>query len=200
MVFDLWIAGQETTSGTLTWLCLYLINRPEIQAKLHKELDTVIGSDRLVTTSDKNDLHYLNAVIAETHRYASIGAINLIHRTTKDVVIHGYTIPKGTSITYQTPLVFKDERYFKDPHTFNPDRFIDQNGKYFTPPEFTPFGIGKRVCLGESLAKMELFLFTANIFNQMRLKSPDGEKLSEERIVRFTICCKPWKCRVEFRY
>ena len=199
MLMDLWIAGQETTSNTLAWLCIYLINRPEIQEQLHKELDTVIGSDRLITVDDKHDLNYLNAVVAETQRYCNLIALNLIHKTAKDVEIHGYHIPEGTLITHQIGTVMKDDRYFKDPETFNPERFLDEHGKFFSPPELIPFGIGKRSCLGEGLARMELFLFTANIFNHMKLKRPDGKPICEDKIVGMASIPKPWTCSLEFR-
>ena len=199
-ITDLWIAGQETTSNTLSWLCIYLINRPEIQKKIHEELDTVIRSDRLITVEDKNDLNYVNAVVAETQRYCTLVTLNLFHTTAKDVEIRGYKIPKGTLITHHITTVMKDERYFKDPEVFNPERFLDKNGKFFSPPELMPFGIGKRACLGEGLAKMELFLFTANIFNQMRLRSPNREQICEDKLIGITAMPKPWKCRVEFKY
>ena len=200
MVSDLWIGGQETTSNTLSWLCIYVINQPEIQKKMHEELDRVIGNDRLITLEDKNDLNYVNAVVAETQRYCNLLALNVIHRTAKDVKIHGYSIPKGTLITHQIATLMKDERYFKDPHTFNPERFLDKNGKFFAPPELIPFGIGKRSCLGEGLARMELFLFTANIFNQMKLKTPTEKSIHEDKIIGITSMPNPWKCLVESRY
>uniref|UniRef100_A0A914PN03 Cytochrome P450 n=1 Tax=Panagrolaimus davidi TaxID=227884 RepID=A0A914PN03_9BILA len=79
-VLDLWVAGQETTSNTLAWLCAYLIQYPEVQQNLHKELDEVIGNDRIITLDDKSDLNYVNAVIAETQRYCNLGPTNLFHR------------------------------------------------------------------------------------------------------------------------
>jgi len=199
-IFDLWLAGQETTSTTLGWLFLYLIRDPEIQKKVHEELDRVVGSDRVVTLDDKNDLNYVNAVVAETQRFCNLVPFNLFHKTTKDVEIHGHKIPKDTAITHQIATIMRDERYFKNPHTFNPDRFIDENGKFFSPPELMPFGIGKRACLGEGLARMELFLFTANIFNQMRLKPAYGMIPSDYRKVRGTMACLPYNTEVELRY
>ena len=199
MVLDLWLAGQETTSNTLSWLCVYVINRPEVQKRIHGELDKVVGSDRLVTLDDKNNLNYVNAVVAETQRYCNLLALNVIHRTTKNVEVHGYKIPKGTLITHQICTVLKDERYFKDPEIFNPERFLDENGKFFSPPELMPFGIGKRACMGEALARMELFLFTANIFNQMKLRSIDGGQICEEKTLSITAVPNPWTCCAEFR-
>ena len=200
MLFDLWIAGQETTSNTLAWLFLYLVNRPEIQQKVHEELDKFVGSDRVVTMDDKSNLNYINAVIAETQRYCNLVPVNVFHRTTKDVNIYGYHIPKGTTITHQISSILKDDRYFSNPHEFNPERFLDKNGKFFSPPELMPFGIGKRACLGEGLARMELFLFASNIFNQMKLGSPNGERIPEERIVLGTTCPKSWTCFIQLRY
>uniref|UniRef100_A0A914EAK5 Cytochrome P450 n=1 Tax=Acrobeloides nanus TaxID=290746 RepID=A0A914EAK5_9BILA len=63
MVFDLWIAGQETTSNTLAWGVLYLMQEPEVQSQMQKELDTVIGSDRLITMDDRPKLNYIAAVV-----------------------------------------------------------------------------------------------------------------------------------------
>ena len=184
----------------MSWLCIYLINRYEIQRKVHDELDKFIGSDRVVTVDDKNNLNYVNAVIAETQRYCNLIPFNLLHKTTREVEIHGYKIPKGTTITHQISTVLMDERYFKNPNVFDPERFIDEDGKFFSPPELMPFGIGKRACLGEGLARMELFLFAANIFNQLKLRSVDNEKVSEKRIVGGTACSIQWKCSVESRY
>ena len=200
MIVDLWLAGQETTSNTLSWLCIYLINRPEIQRKVHEELDKFIGTDRIVTVDDKNNLNYVNAVIAETQRYCNLVPINVLHKTTKEVKIHGYTIPKGTTITHQISTVLKDSRYFRNPENFDPERFLDKDGKFFTPPELMPFGIGKRACLGEGLARMELFLFATNIFNQLKLKPVDDKKISEERIVGGTTCSVQWTCTVGKRH
>ena len=200
MVFDLWVAGQETSSTTLSWLFLYIINRPDMQKKIHDELDSVVGSDRAVTLEDKTKLNYLNAVIAETHRYCNLGSFNVPHQLNKDTVIHGYNIPKGMWITYQIATVNRDTRYYDRPTEFIPERFLDKDGKFFNPPSLLPFGIGKRACLGEGLAKLELYLFSANVFNQMRLLPPGKEKITEERVVRTTNCCKPYECRIELRY
>ena len=200
MVFDLWLAGQETTSTTLGWLCLYLIRNPEIQKKVHDELDRVISSDRIITVNDKKKLPYVNAVIAESQRCCNLLPFNLFHETTKDVEIRGYKIPKGTAITHQISTVLVDERYFKDPHIFNPSRFLDKNGEFFTPPELIPFGVGKRACLGEGLARMELFLFTANIFNQMKLKPENGVLPNDHRVSNGTISCLPYNTEIEFRH
>uniref|UniRef100_A0AC34PX29 Cytochrome P450 n=1 Tax=Panagrolaimus sp. JU765 TaxID=591449 RepID=A0AC34PX29_9BILA len=200
MCSDLWLAGQETTSTTLGWVINYLIRHPEIQQKLQDELDQVIGSDRPVTMEDKNQLNYVNAVVAECQRMASLLLVNLWHTTTKDVEIHGYKLPAGTKITYQMSQIFNNDKYFKNPDKFDPERFLDKTGKFFSPPELIPFGIGKRVCLGEGLARMELYLFTANIFNQFKIKPAYGQMPSDHRNHKTSIVCSPFNCEIEPRY
>ncbi|EFO94794.1 hypothetical protein CRE_08763 [Caenorhabditis remanei] len=171
MCFDLWLAGLSTTHTTMTWIIAYIMNNPDVQKKMHKELDEVIGSDRLISTSDKNNLPYFNAVLNESQRCANIVPLNQIHCVTKDTVINGMTVKKGTGIIPQISTVLLDEKAFPDPYTFNPDRFIDENGKLKKVDELVPFSVGKRQCLGEGLARMELFLFISNFFNRYQVKN-----------------------------
>jgi cytochrome P450 len=199
ILWDLWIAGQETTSHTTAWACLYLIKNLKCQAKLHEELSKFIGSDRLVTISDKPNLHYLNAIVAETQRLCNLVNTNVFHRTLKDVKIHGYDIPKHTVIISHISSVLYDERYFPDPYKFMPERYLDKNGIFSWPSELMPFGVGKRACLGESLARMELFLFVANIFNQFILKENPDKPIDDKRYLNGTISPKQFTCLIEKR-
>ncbi|PIC25168.1 hypothetical protein B9Z55_018203 [Caenorhabditis nigoni] len=170
MCFDLWFAGLTTTHTTLTWTVAYVMNYPEVQEKIHMELDRVIRDDnRLVTIADKNELPYINAVINESQRCVNLLPLNLFHATTKDTVINGYPVKKGTGVIAQISTVMLDEKVFPDPYSFNPDRFIDEEGKLKKIDELIPFSIGKRQCLGEGLARMELFLFIANFFNRYQV-------------------------------
>ncbi|CAL2043276.1 unnamed protein product [Caenorhabditis brenneri] len=166
MCFDLWLAGLATTHTTLTWITAYVLNNPEVQKKIHKELDEVIGSDRLITTGDKSNLPYLTAVLNESQRCANITPFNQIHCVTKDTVINGITVKKDTGVVPQISTVLLDDTVFPDPYAFNSDRFLDGNGKLKKVEELVPFSVGKRQCLGEGLAKMEMFLFISNFFNR----------------------------------
>uniref|UniRef100_A0A914PJY5 Cytochrome P450 n=1 Tax=Panagrolaimus davidi TaxID=227884 RepID=A0A914PJY5_9BILA len=200
MATGLWVAGQETTSSTLAWLILYMMEHQDIQKKAHDELDKHIGSDRLVTLDDKTNLNYINAIVAEILRFSNLSSVNVFHRLTKEVQIHGYTFPENTTITYQIPFVLHDSRYFDEPEKFKPERFLDKNGKFFWPQELMTFGIGKRACLGEGLAKLELYLFAANILNQYKLNHPKDKKADLTRIIDLVTAPIPYKTFVESRF
>lgn len=170
VMYDMFIAGRETTSNTITWACAYVAANPRIQEKLHEELSKVIGSDRIITIEDKNNLPYINAIIQETLRIANLLLQNILHKTTKEVSINGFKIPKGTEIVDQISCVLYDENIFPEPKQFKPERFIDSEGKFIQHPAVIPFSVGKRSCLGEGLARMELFLVLANLFNQFKVR------------------------------
>ncbi|BFZ07227.1 hypothetical protein BsWGS_10266 [Bradybaena similaris] len=159
VIQNLFVAGSETTSTTMLWFMLYMLHYPEIQKKIFKEINDVVGTERVVSLQDKPQLNYLNASIRETQRLASIVPLNLLHTNTVEVKIRGYTIPAGTSIIPNLDSVLHDEQIWGDPMNFRPERFLDSTGKLLNREEFVPFSLGRRVCLGESLAKMELFLF-----------------------------------------
>ncbi|KAI1702570.1 cytochrome p450 domain-containing protein [Ditylenchus destructor] len=196
---DLWTAGQETTNTTLAWGLAYMISHPEVQEKLHQELDRVIGStDRMVTITDRQNLHYANAVVAEVQRIGNILPQNIPRKTTREVTINGMTIGKDVVVLPQIGNVLFNEKHFPKPLEFNPDRFIDENGCFKKCDELIPFSMGKRQCLGEPLARMELFLFVANIFNSFKLL-PGTKPVDLARTQGFISKMKKFKCKIEIR-
>uniref|UniRef100_A0A671VYG7 Cytochrome P450 2J6-like n=1 Tax=Sparus aurata TaxID=8175 RepID=A0A671VYG7_SPAAU len=189
---DLFGAGTETTTTTLHWGLLYMIYYPHIQERVQEEIDTVIGSSRQPSMTNRDDMPYTNAVIHEIQRMANIIPLNLVHMAGKDTTLDKYTIPKGTMILPTLTSVLHDESMWETPHTFNPQHFLDQDGKFRKREAFLPFSAGKRVCLGEQLARMELFLFFTSILQRFSLSAPPGEQPSLEFKLGATRCPKPY--------
>ncbi|XP_072039153.1 cytochrome P450 2D26-like [Amphiura filiformis] len=177
VVHDLFLAGTETTSTTLRWALLYMLKYPDVQKRVHEEIDSVVGRDRLPKLSDKLSLPYTEAVIHEIQRFACI--IRVSGRFTRsDVEFRGYTIPKGTNITSNLYSVTRDPSVFDEPDVFYPERFLDEKGQVKKIPGQIVFGAGKRVCPGEQLGRMELFIFYTHLMHRFSFKkSPDVESL-----------------------
>ncbi|XP_063057758.1 cytochrome P450 2J2-like [Engraulis encrasicolus] len=171
---DLFIAGSETTSTTLYWGLLYMINYPDIQRKVQEEIDRMVGSSRQPSVADRENMPYTDAVIHETQRFGNILPFNLGRRATKDTHVGNYTIPKGTTVIGTLTSILFDETEWETPHTFNPGHFLDAEGKFRRRENFLPFSTGKRVCLGEQLARMELFLFFTSLLQRFSFSPPDG--------------------------
>ncbi|XP_062411731.1 cytochrome P450 2J2-like isoform X2 [Sardina pilchardus] len=186
---DLFVAGTETTSTTVYWALLYMIAYPEIQRKVQEELDQVVGSSRQPSLADRESLPYTDAVIHEIQRFGNIIPLNLARCTTKETQIGDYTIPKGTMVMGNLTSVLFDETEWETPHTFNPGHFLDAEGKFRKREAFLPFSIGKRVCLGEQLARMELFLFFSSLLQRFSFSPPLGVEPSLE--FRFGITRTP---------
>ncbi|PIO73663.1 hypothetical protein TELCIR_04368, partial [Teladorsagia circumcincta] len=166
-----------------------------IETKMHEEMDREIASSRVITMADKNYLPYTSAVVNEIQRLGNIVPLNLLHETLRPVRIGNYDLPTKTGIVAQISSVLYDEEVFPAARTFNPSRFLDENGKLKKVDEFIPFSIGKRQCLGEGLAKMEIFLFIANLFNRFELSSvnPD-EPPSMKKTFGTTAQTLPYQC------
>ncbi|KAI1712178.1 cytochrome p450 domain-containing protein [Ditylenchus destructor] len=201
LCFDLFTAGQETTSLTLSFLVLYMVINQDAQKKLQAELDAVIGSPRPILVADKSNLPYTNAVVNETQRLCNLLPLNITHKTTRDIHMKGYKIPNGTKIVPQISCVLFDEKLFPNPEKFQPERFLTDDGRLKQLDGFIPFSIGKRVCLGESLARMELFLVAANVLNRFRFLPEDPmNPPTDKKIRNFGVAPTPFKCKVEKRY
>ncbi|XP_073481193.1 cytochrome P450 2K1-like [Aquarana catesbeiana] len=176
LLSNLFAAGTETTSTTLRWGLLLMMKYPEIQKKVQKEIDNVIGSSR-PQSSHRKEMPYTDAVIHEIQRFANIVPNNLPHETTTDVTFWGYTIPKGTYIIPSLTTVLRDETYFERPEEFYPQHFLTADGQFLRNEAFMPFSAGKRSCAGENLAKIELFLFFSRLLQNFTFQAPHGAVL-----------------------
>ncbi|RUS78501.1 hypothetical protein EGW08_013748 [Elysia chlorotica] len=173
-IVDLFSAGTETVSSTIAWCVLFIINKPSVQVKVHEEIDREIGQQRQPTMADQARLPYLGAVIKETQRLASIIPFSIMHKAAEDITIGDITIPKGTALIPNLDSVLHDpEIWGSDADTFNPERFIDKDGALIHREEFIPFSIGPRICVGEALGKIELFLFLSAMFQRFHFKAID---------------------------
>nr|XP_043895246.1 cytochrome P450 2J4-like [Solea senegalensis] len=190
---DLFGAGTETTSTTLQWGLLFMIYYPHIQEKVQAELDAVVGSSRQPSITDREKMPYTDAVIHEIQRMGNILPLNVARMANKETTLDKYTIPKGTMIVPALNSVLHDESMWETPHTFNPQHFLDQDGKFRKRDAFLPFSTGKRVCLGEQLARMELFLFFTSLLQRFSFSPVPGEQPSLDYKLGFTHCPKPYR-------
>ncbi|XP_075044992.1 cytochrome P450 2J4-like isoform X1 [Mixophyes fleayi] len=172
-VSDLFIAGTETTSASLEWCLLYMMTYPDIQEKCREEINTIRGDREHLDYEDRVRMPYTQAVLQEVQRFASIVPMGIPHSPIKDIQLNGYTIPKGTVIIPDLSSVHYDESQWKYPHEFNPENFLNEEGELMKVDSFLPFSAGPRSCLGENLARMEIFLFFTTMLTHFEFQCPD---------------------------
>ncbi|XP_037669694.1 cytochrome P450 2W1 [Choloepus didactylus] len=170
---DMVMAGTETTSATLQWAALLMAKHPDVQRQVQEELDRVLGRERPPQPRDLQALPYTNAVLHEVQRFITL----LPHAprcTAADTHLGGYLLPKGTPVIPLLTSVLLDKTQWETPDQFNPGHFLDPDGRFLPRAAFLPFSAGRRVCVGEGLARATLFLLFAGLLQRHHLQPPPG--------------------------
>lgn len=178
-VITLYLAGHETTANALSWTLLLLAEHPEIDARVVREVETVLGS-RAATADDMGALPVTRAVIDESMRLYPPAHI-IGREATRDVRLGPWTVPQGAAVLASPWAMHHDPRFFPDPEAFRPDRWLDGSTKELPKYAYMPFGGGPRICVGNHFALMEAVLVLATIVQRVRL----------ERISRAAIPSQP---------
>ncbi|NXT34082.1 CP1A5 protein, partial [Pelecanoides urinatrix] len=200
LVNDLFGAGFDTVTTGLSWSLLYLVTYPNVQKKIQEELDQTIGRERRPRLSDRGTLPYTEAFILEMFRHSSFLPFTIPHRqtltvvslssTTRDTVLNGYYIPKDRCVFVNQWQVNHDEKLWKDPLTFNPERFLNAEGTEVNKADgekVLVFGLGKRKCIGEPIARWQVFLFLSTLLQQLEFSVCDGKKVDMTPLYGLTL-------------
>ncbi|ERE74573.1 cytochrome P450 2W1-like protein [Cricetulus griseus] len=170
---DMVMAGTETTAATLQWAIFLMVKHPHVQGRVQEELDRVLGPGQLPQPEDQRALPYTSAVLHETQRYITL-LPHVPRCTAADVQLGGYLLPKGTPVIPLLTSVLLDKTQWETPSQFNPHHFLDADGHFVKRGAFLPFSTGRRVCVGKSLARTELFLLFAGLLQRYHLLPPPG--------------------------
>jgi len=196
---DLFKAGAETTSTTLLWCVLYLTRHKEVQEAAREEVDRVTGDER---PGLGHKLPFCQAVIQEVQRLSCVAPQTIPHRVTKDVTLEGYNIPRDSFALANLTGFMQDPDVWEEPHEFRPERFLekcDGGVRLVKREQFVPFGFGRRVCMGEALAKDTLLIFFATLVKQLRFEKPENHKEPDPNDFTdgFTIIPKPFYVNIK---
>jgi cytochrome P450 len=171
----LFLAGHETTANALNWTWYLLAQHPQVEAKLHQELDTVLAGQP-PTLADLKRLPYTEMVIKESMRLYP-PAWGFSREAIEDVEIGGYFVPKGSIVGVMSYFTHRDPRWWEEPEAFKPERFSPENEPNIPKYAYLPFGAGPRICIGNAFAMMEAQLILATVASRFRLTLAPGQEV-----------------------
>ena len=170
MCLDFFMAGAETSSTTLSWAMMYLALNPDVQDKCYQEIQSL--GEKEPSSEDATKLLYVKATLMEIQRISRVAQGSLIHRLIKDTKVQDFGFKAGQHFIINVEKFLMDPIEFPDPQKFNPDRFLHQ-GQLLKKDYFVPFGIGKRICMGETLAKNEMFIFFVRFLQRLKIEQTE---------------------------
>ena len=201
LMLDVVFAGSNTTSASLAWFLLCMVSFPEVQKKIHVELDETIDKDDLPRWQDVQNMPYLQATVCEVLRWSPpvpLFGSNILC----DITLGGYHIPKRSAVLFIVPRIHHDENEWVQPGQFKPERFLDDEGKFVGWTKlnaFLPFGLGRRECGGVAFAKIMLFIFSATLLHRLKFELPEGAEKPDKEASSIGIVSSPTNFNVVAR-
>ncbi|CAN6449337.1 unnamed protein product [Victoria cruziana] len=177
-VMMLMAAATDTTSLTLEWTLAALLNNRRTLQKAQEELDTYVGRERRVEESDMKNLPYLQAIVKESMRLYPVTPLFVPHQSIEPVRLGGYHIPAGTVLFVNAWKIFRDPMVWVDPQDFKPERFLEGDGRVGFAGQsfaFMPFGSGRRMCPGWTMALQVIYLTLASLLHGFEWSTPVDE-------------------------
>ena len=194
------LAGSQTTSITIDLALMMMLIRPDIQERCHKEIESVLVGDEFIANySEKSKMPYIEAVLLEVQRIFHIVPISGPRRALKATSLGGFDIPRNCTILIGLRTVHMDKSFWGDPEVFRPERFLDENNNIVNTERLIPFGLGRRRCLGDQLAKACIFTFFVGIMQRFNLKESKNNPPSLNLLPGITLSPKPYKIVFERR-
>lgn len=176
IIMDIFGAATDTSAATLIWVCLTMTRRPDIQARMKKEIETNLGEGR-PRLEDREKMPFTVACILEALRMYPVAPLGLPHKTSCDTQVGGRYIPKDTGILYNIYAINHDSRLWADPEVFRPERFLDAvTGKVNQDllPQLLTFGLGHRTCPGDKMAHAQMFYILVRFMQRVECSAPAG--------------------------
>ena len=176
LVMNILFGATATTTALTTWFFLYVAADSDLQSTLQKELDLVVGRDRLPCWEDIDKLAYLQSTVCEVMRHSLFMPLLIPHKTIRDTTINAYHLPKNTTVVFNLYRIYRDPKEWEQPTVFKSNRFLDADGKFLgwsKIPSFMPFGIGSRSCPGKDLGKMQVFVLAASLLHRFTIELPN---------------------------
>lgn len=181
VIQELLLAGTETISTTVEWAMAELIRHPDILKRAQRELDTVIGVDRLVEESDIPKLPYLQAVVKEAFRMHPALPVSIPHQATQASNVMGFSLPADTRLILNIFAIHRDPSVYNKPDAFNPQRFVEHpevnHTSAYDSYELMPFGAGRRICPGLNVGNGLVSLLLAHLLHSFDWSLPQGHTL-----------------------
>ncbi|XP_011880568.1 PREDICTED: probable cytochrome P450 304a1 isoform X1 [Vollenhovia emeryi] len=177
LLIDILMPAFSALPGTITHTIKYLMHHPRVMEKVQNDIDNVVGTGRLATWEDRKHLPYLEAIIREVMRIETLLPLSIIHRATENTTLKGYDIPAGTPVVTNLAALHYDPDLWGDPEIFRPERFLKENGQLVK--DFSlPFSFGRRLCIGETYSRYNLFGTLAVLLQNFNFFFVEGEPSS----------------------
>ncbi|KAG8187878.1 hypothetical protein JTE90_002423 [Oedothorax gibbosus] len=189
-VVDLYQAGSDTVVTAVLWSVYTAAAYQDVQRRVQREIADIGGRPQF---ADWQRMPYTRAVLMEIMRWKTVAPLS-VKCTVEDTTVGGYNIPKGTTVLGNRWAVHMNPKHWEDPDSFIPERFLTKDGlSTQKSAHYMPFSVGKRLCPGESMAYMEVFLYFVAILQNFNISFPEGVKPTYDAYLAVTYCPKPFK-------